>query len=84
MALRKLVEEARRANAGRDRIRQGQESAYRFMSALAGNLAGFEEACRALFASDAMRFDAVVQEWPQGVRNHARRLAARAFPEAEA
>jgi len=84
VALRKLVEEARRANAGRDRIRQAQEAAYRFVSVLAGNLPGFEEACRALFAGDAARFDSLVQGWPAGVRNHAQRLAARAFPEAEA
>lgn len=79
VALRKLVEEARRANAGRDRIRQAQEAAYRFLSALAGNAPGFEEATRALFAGDGNRFDALVQGWPAGVRTHAKRLAARAF-----
>ena len=80
VALRKLVEEARRANAGRDRIRQAQEAAYRFLSALAGNLPGFEEACRALFAGDSARFNSQTQAWPPGVRNHARELAARTFP----
>src|SRR5258705_1465072 len=50
VALRKLVEEARRANAGRDRARRSREAAYRFMSVMAGNLPGFEEATRALFA----------------------------------
>src|SRR5271157_6443520 len=37
VALRKLVEEARRTSAPRDRIRQAQEAAYRFLSAMAGN-----------------------------------------------
>jgi hypothetical protein len=81
VALRKLVEQARRANAGRDRIRQAQEAAYRFMSALAGNTPGFEEACRALFAGDAAGFEERVRSWPPGIRNHTQRLAARAFPE---
>ena len=80
VALRKLVEEARRANAGKDQLRLAQEAAYRFLSAIAGNLPGFEEACRALFAGDAQRFDALVEPWPDGLRTHARRLAARAFP----
>src|SRR6185295_10752956 len=50
VALRKLVDEARKVSGDRDRIRAAQEAAYRFMSAIAGNLPGFEEATRALFA----------------------------------
>lgn len=79
VALRKLVEEARRANAGRDRVRQAQEAAYRFMSAIAGHQSGFEEATRALFAGDAARFAEKVQDWPADVRQHATKLAAVAF-----
>lgn len=79
VALRKLVEQARRANAGRDRIRQAQEAAYRFMSALAGNAPGFEEAARALFSGDVKRFHAVTQAWPPGVRSRLQMVAARAF-----
>jgi hypothetical protein len=80
VALRKLVEHARKANEGRDRIRLARESAYRFMSAMAGNEAGFEEAARALFAGNRERFDEHVREWPAAVRNHARKLAAAAIP----
>lgn len=36
VALRKLVEEARKLHEGADRIRQSQERCYRFMSAIAG------------------------------------------------
>ncbi len=79
VALRKLVEEARRANAGRDRVRRAQEAAYRFLSALAGNLPGFEEATRALFASDRTRFQEMVEPWPEDVRDHAKTLANAAF-----
>jgi hypothetical protein len=82
VALRKLVDEARRANAGRDRVRRSQEAAYRFLSAMAGNLPGFEEATRALFAADRGRFNALVEPWPADVRDYAKTLAAGAFGEA--
>lgn len=57
-ALRRLVEEAMRADGGRTDVRLAQEAAYRAMSALAGDLPGFEEAARALFAADRERFAA--------------------------
>ena len=56
VAIRKLVEAARRANQEVDQRRQTQEAAYHFMSAMAGNLPNFEEASRALFANDRGRF----------------------------
>jgi hypothetical protein len=79
VALRKLVEAARRANDGKDRVRQSQEAAYRFMSAMAGNRPGFEEATRALFAAQRERFEQLIEPWPRDVRNHAAKLAAAAF-----
>jgi len=82
VALRKLVEAARRGNEGRDRVRRSQEAAYRFMTAIAGNLPGFEEALRALFGGDQGRFDEQVAPWPRDVRDHARKLAMDAFQDA--
>ena len=79
VALRKLVEEARRANAAKDRVRLAQEAAYRFMTTLAGNEPGFEEALRALFAGQRQRFEERIAGWPAGVREHAKKLAAGAF-----
>ena len=79
VALRKLVEETRRVSGGKDRVRQSQEATYRFISALAGDLPGFEEATRALFAGDAARFHSLVSPWPVDVREHAIRLAAPVF-----
>jgi uncharacterized protein len=79
VALRKLVEEARRVNRNRDRIRRSQEVAYRFMSAMAGNLPGFEEATRALFAGNSDRFESLTDAWPEGIRDHSRRLAEAVF-----
>ena len=79
VTLRKLVEQARKDNEGKDRLRRAREAAYRFLSAMAGNLPGFEEAARALFAGHRDRFAAVVAPWPQDVREHAVKLAARGF-----
>jgi hypothetical protein len=79
VALRKLVDAARGASEGKDRMRQAQEAAYRFMTAMAGDLAGYEEATRALYANDAARFDAMTAAWPVDVRDHTRKLARRAL-----
>lgn len=83
VALRKLVEEARRSHEGKDRVRRAQESTYRFMSAIASGLPEFEEACRALFAGDRARFDAQTQAWSADLRAHAQYLALQAFPAPE-
>jgi len=82
VALRKLVEDARRQNGGKDRVRHAREVAYRFMSAMAGNLPNFEEATRALFAGDEPRFATMVEKWPKDIREHAERLAKEAHVEA--
>ncbi|MGE8641667.1 MAG: DUF2239 family protein [Achromobacter sp.] len=75
VALRKLVEQARRDNEAQDEQRLRQEAAYRFMSSMAGNLAGFEDATRALYADDRERFAQCVATWPQDVRAYAMSLA---------
>jgi hypothetical protein len=79
VAIRKLVEEARRNSEDRDRIRLAQEAAYRFMSAMAGNNPHYEEAIRALFGNDPGRFGKLIAEWPADVRDHVLGLAERAF-----
>ncbi len=79
VALRKLVETARRDNAENDRVRRSQESTFRFMTAIAGNEPGFEEACRALFAGKPEEFESQMGSWPADVADYARRLAADAF-----
>ena len=79
VALRKLVEDARKAAADGDRRRVAQEAAYRFMQAMAGDLPAYEEAIRALFAGDFGGFEGHVAHWPDDVREHAALLAADAF-----
>jgi hypothetical protein len=75
VALRKLVEQARRTGADADRARAARDAAYHFMSVMAGNLRGFEEASRALFADDRRRMAELIAGWPDDIRDHVIRLA---------
>jgi hypothetical protein len=65
--LRGLVEAARKADSGAAKARSAR--AYRFMSTMAGDLAGFEEAARALFAGDRDRLRAFLGQWPADLRD---------------
>jgi hypothetical protein len=75
VALRKLVDEARRTTGDRDRLRVARDAAYHFMSVMAGNLANFEEASRALLADDERRFAGLIADWPADIRDHIVKLA---------
>lgn len=75
VALRKLVDEARRASGDKDRARQARDAGYHFMSTMAGDLPQFEEASRALFADDRRRFTALIANWPTDIRDHIVKLA---------
>lgn len=75
VALRKLVHEARRNGGDRGQTRQARDRAYNAMSTLAGDLAGFEEASRALFAGDHARLVAQMAAWPQDVQAYLLQLA---------
>ncbi|MBS0224364.1 MAG: DUF2239 family protein [Proteobacteria bacterium] len=79
VTLRKLVDEARKTNGPRDRARQAAEAAYRVMSAMAGNERGYEDALRALFATDRSRFRTSIATWPADVRGYIERLADPVF-----
>jgi uncharacterized protein len=75
VALRRLVEEARRTHGEKDRRRLAHERAYHFMSAMAGDMPSFEEAARALFANDQPRLRELIAAWPDDVRTHTIALA---------
>ena len=79
VTLRKLVLAARRLREGDDRVRQAKVACYRFITAIAGNEPGFEEATRALFAEKPESFMQQTKAWPEDVRAHARNLADAAF-----
>jgi len=80
--LRRVIDEARHQHEERDAVRRAQDSAYRFISMMAGHEPTFEEAVRALYRRDAARFDAETAPWPRDVRDQSRRLATGAFPPA--
>lgn len=70
--LRRLVEEARkRGRSSRDCL----DAAYRFLTVMAGDRPGYEEAMRALYAGDRARFEAESAAWPAAIRDHGRALA---------
>ena len=79
VTLRRLVEQARKAAAAPDRLRRARDVAYRLMSSIAGNEPGYEEAVRALFAGDPVRFRETIAVWPEDVRNYVLDRSAQAF-----
>jgi hypothetical protein len=73
VALRRLIDSARRD--GKAEAKAARDAAYRFMAALAGDLPGYEEALRALFAGDRAALVEWLVDWPADVRGHALALA---------
>ncbi len=69
-ALRRLVDEARKLHPEREAARRARDAISRIMWAVTGNLPGFEEASRALFAGDAKTFREVIEPWPEDVRGY--------------
>jgi hypothetical protein len=69
-ALRRLIDQASKRSDPEARLRDRRDGTYRVMLALAGNRAGFEEAARALFAGDQLRFAKLSAKWPKDIRAH--------------
>lgn len=76
-ALRRLVDEARKGDQSGVQQRRRQEAAGRFMWSMAGDLEGFEEASRALYANDRPRLLAQMTTWPADIATHVTRLLDR-------
>ena len=73
--LRRLVDDARKAAGPQQQRLAAQEAAYQFMLATAGDLPGYEEATRALFADDREALEERIAGWPADIRTYALRLA---------
>ena len=78
-ALRRLVDDARGKDPQGQRTRAALDAASAFLFAMAGNLPGYEEASRALWARDRQRFEDLTREWPEDIRAYSGRLAREAF-----
>jgi hypothetical protein len=68
--LRKLVDAARKNGDGSQKQRASQEAAYHFMLAIAGDLPGYEEATRALFANDRPKLEQCIADWSPDIQAH--------------
>jgi uncharacterized protein len=68
VALRKLVDAARRDQADVDAARAHRDAAYAVMTALAGDRAHYEDATRALFRDDRAGLVAYMAKWPRDVQ----------------
>ena len=77
--LRRLIDQARKDVSGQEQVKQSQDSAQRFMTAVAGNLPGYEEAVRALYARNKAQFDRETANWPTDIRRCARDYAQHAL-----
>ena len=78
-ALRQLVEEGIKKSSGGSELKAAQERTYKFMSALAGDLPGYEEALRALYKKDKAVFSDCIQHWPADIKMHTQHLAKPVF-----
>jgi hypothetical protein len=74
-ALRRLVDEARRNDGGQAQVKRARERAYRFLTAQAGDLPGYEEVIRGLFSGDHDTFTAGMAQWPPDLTAYALKLA---------
>lgn len=83
-ALRRLVDAARKASSASDAARQALDAAHHFLWDMAGNLPGFEEVSRALFAGRFASIPPLVAAWPRDVRDQAQRMVERARHATEA
>jgi len=78
-ALRRLIDAERKNNVDEDKLRRAQDSTNRFIYAMAGNLAGFEEAVRALYAGDKAGFTLQIRSWPADIKQCTMEFARDAF-----
>lgn len=72
-ALRRLVDTAR--SQGQTE-RQRRDAVYRFMQAICGDMPGYEEALRALYAARDGDFLALITQWPADIVAYIRKLLA--------
>ncbi len=68
--LRRLIDAARKDETG-----TSPDAAYRFLTAIAGDLPDYEEAIRCLYSGEIGHFELRMTDWPADIRVHAMRLA---------
>lgn len=81
--LRRLVDQARRDSLRFTRRRDAREAAHQVMTTLAGDLEGYEDALRALYADDQTKFANLIATWPRDVRAFIEELASAGWSDTE-
>jgi len=71
-AIRRLVDAVR---ADGPTEREAHDRAYRFLSAIAGDLPKFEDAVREIYIGNPAGYDHCTHGWPVAIRDHGRALA---------
>lgn len=73
-SIRRLVDEARKREPEKEMERGRRNAASSVMAVLAGNLPGYEEASRALFAGDREQLDNQIKDWPLDIKVYIKAL----------
>ncbi|MBN1687266.1 MAG: DUF2239 family protein [Spirochaetales bacterium] len=68
--IRRLIDVARKSAGKQDRVRERIAVTDRFLWGMAGNLPGYEEASRALYAQNWADFSELTSAWPEDIRSH--------------
>lgn len=76
-AIRRLIEEARKRRSESVSAAQAREGVHRFMTEMAGDRPGYEEALRALYRSDIPAVRRIASDWPEDIRRYLDRLLDR-------
>lgn len=79
VTLRRLVEAARKDADTKPSPRAAMDAAYHFLTVMAGDRPGYEDAIRALYARDKAGFDLAAADWPSAIRDHGAALGQGAF-----
>lgn len=83
-AVRRLVDAARADASGEGARLAARHAADHFMTRMAGDEAGYEEASRALYRGDRALFLELTEAWPEDVRDTVRAMAEGSFGKAKA
>jgi hypothetical protein len=75
--IRRLVDEARKRRSEATSAADALDGVYRFMTEMAGDRPGYEEALRALYRGDLPGFRDLVAAWPEDIVRHIQRLLDR-------
>ncbi len=75
--IRRLIEDARKRRSETLTAAEAREGVHRFLTEMAGDREGYEEALRALYRSDIAGVRAIADAWPEDIRRYLNRLLDR-------